>query len=270
MILSNNNLNLANNSQVLFNSLTNIKLLNLRFNFIEFIRANTFSNLFKLEVLDLSYNKIHSIKENSFTGLINLKDFYINANVRDIKIENSSFRKFEAIKTIFIDRSILNNSAHKIIFILMVKNRDLNHNKTILKWIYYPVFNLITLNESFYDCHLVYELIRFNIQYNLKTESDFSEYLANCQSIKLKRKDSHDFNIQDQKITINYSYMFLLMVCFLMLTVFIWRFFVFIGKLNFIQFLKAFILRLRKYCKSSVNFILNSINFIKDFLKRFW
>ena len=192
LILSRIKLNLANNTQVLFNLLTNIKLLNLSFNLIEFIQVNTFSNLFKLEVLDLSNNKINSIKEGSFKGLINLKDLYINGNEPDIKIQNTSFSQFEAINTIFIDRSTLNNSDHKSIFIDMVKNKNVNHNKTILKWIYYPSFNLITLNESFYECGLVFELIRFNIQYNLRTESDFSEYLTNCQSSKMKIKKHTD------------------------------------------------------------------------------
>ena len=77
----------------------------------------------------------------------------------------------------------------------MVKNKNLFDNKTILKWDYFQAFNLIALNESFYDCSLVLEFIPFNIQYNLKTELDFSDYLANCQSNKLKRKDSSDYNI---------------------------------------------------------------------------
>jgi Leucine-rich repeat (LRR) protein len=189
LILSKNNFNLANNPQALFNSLTNIKFMILSFNFIEFIRVNTFSNLLKLEVLDLSKNKIHSIKENSFNGLINLRDLYINENDRDLKLENSSFIRFESIKTIFLDKSVLNDSFHKSIFIEMVKNKNVNQNKTILKWIYFQVFNLITLNESFYDCGLVFELISYNIQYNLKTELDFNDYLSNCQSKFLKRKD---------------------------------------------------------------------------------
>ena len=122
-------------------------------------------------MLDLSFNKIKSIKEYSFNGLINLRDLYINGNEPDLKIENSSFNRFEGIKTIFIDQFILNNSYHKNIFIDMVKNKNRIHNKTILKWNYFQSFNLITLSQSFYECSLVFEFIRFNIQYNLKTES---------------------------------------------------------------------------------------------------
>ena len=128
----------------------------------------------------MSNNKVILIKENSFNGLINLRDLYLNENEQNMKIENSSFDKFETIKTIFIDRSILNDSIHKMIFINMVKNKNIIH-KTIIEWSYYSAFNLITLNESFYDCELVFELIRFNIQYNLKTESDYNSYLSNCQ-----------------------------------------------------------------------------------------
>ena len=154
----------------------------------------------KLEVLDLSYNKIHSIKDESFKGLINLRDLYLNGNEPDLKIENSSFRRFESIKTIYIDKPILSNSKHKSIFIDMVKNKNYIHNKTILKWIYYSAFNLITLNESFYDCGLVFELIRYNIQYNLKTEADFTDYLENCQPSKMERKDSNDHILEKNEI----------------------------------------------------------------------
>ena len=212
LILSSNNLNLANNTQVLFNALSNIKMLNLSFNFIEIIRMNMFQNLFKLEVLDLSNNKIHSIKDESFKGLINLRDLYLNGNEQGLKIENSSFNQFEAIKTIFIDKTVLDDSLHKSIFIEMVKKKNLIHNKTILKWSYFQAFNLISLNETFYDCGLVFEFIPFNIQYNLKTESDFSDYLANCQSSYLIRKDSNSYIIEDHKITINYILIFLVML----------------------------------------------------------
>ena len=156
----------------------------------------------KLEVLDLSNNKIHSIREGSFRGFINLRDFYINGNEPGLKIENSSFNQFEAIKTILIDKSILNNPCHKSIFIDMVKNKNSIHNKTILKWSYFQALNLITLNKTFYDCGLVFELIRFNIQYNLKTESDFKEYLAFCHHNRMKRKNAGEYTIQDYKSNI--------------------------------------------------------------------
>ena len=68
----------------------------------------------------------------------------------------------------------------------MVKNKNSIRNKTIFKWIYYSAFNLISLNESLYDCGLVFELIRFNIHFNLKTESDFNQYLESCQTRKIK------------------------------------------------------------------------------------
>ena len=151
----------------------------------------------------------------------------------------------------------------------MVKNKNAIHNKTILKWIYYPAFNMITSNETFYDCDLVFELIRFNIQYNLKTESDFSDFLTNCQSRKLKRKDSSDNIIQDNKIKINFFNFFLITVSFLILLVSILLYYVFSVKLNNIQFLKVYFVHLKKFYKVCVNFILNSMNVIKDFLKRF-
>ena len=244
LILSNNNLNLANNTQALFNSLTNIKILNLSFNFIEFIQMNTFQNLLKLEAIDLSNNKIYTIKEDSFKGLVNLRDLYINGNEPSFKLENSSFNQFEAIKTIFIDKSVLNNSYHKSIFIEMVKNKNSIHNKTILKWSYFQAFNLITLNESLYDCHLVFEFIRFNIQYNLKTEADFSDYLANCQFNVFKRKDPIDINIQDYKQTINFLYLFFFMLTFIIFVALIFSLYLVLSNRNAIQ--NAFITGLKR------------------------
>ena len=101
----------------------------------------------------------------------------------------------------------------------MVKNKNSIHNKTILKWSYFQAFNLITLNESFYDCGLVFELIRFNIQYNLKTESDFSEYSAYCYSSKMKRKDAGDYIIQDEKSIIFFLYVSLGMISLIIIFV---------------------------------------------------
>ena len=236
LILSNNNINLENNTSSIFNALTNIKFLNLSFNFIEFIGMYTFQNLLKLEVIDLSHNKIHSIKHGSFKGLINLRELYINANEPNLKIENSSFSQFEAIKTIYIDKFILNDSYHKSIFIYMIENKNFNHKKTILKWSFFQAFNLITLNESFYDCNLVFEFIRFNIQYNLKTESHFNDFLSNCQSSYLKKKYLIDYIIQENKLSVNYLYLFLVMLSFIFLVALIWSLFSFIDYPHKIEF----------------------------------
>jgi len=236
LILSNNKLNLANNTEILFSTLTNIKFLYLSCNRIELIQSNTFSNLLKLEVLDLSSNKIRLIKENSFIRLINLRDLYINENLPNMKLENSSFNQFDGIKTIFIDRSILNDSLHKTLFIKMANYMNILHRKKILNWNYYPAFNLIALNETFYDCGLVFELIKFNIQYNLKTESDYSNYLSNCQLMKIK--DVSDKISEDGKLEINVLYMFLVMVSFSILILVIWIVYSLFHNHNSIQFKK--------------------------------
>ena len=224
LILSNNKLNLTNSSQALFNSLTNIKILNLGANLIEIIRMNSFQDLLKLEVLDLSNNKIYAIEKDSFNGLLNLRDLYLNGNEPHLKIENSSFIQLEDIKTIFIDEFILNNSLHKSTFIDLVKNKNILHNKTILKWNFFQALNLITLNESYYDCGLVIELLRFNIQYNLKTESDFGEYLENCQSMYLMRKDYGYYIIQKDKLAINYLYFFIAFLSLIVIVAITWIF----------------------------------------------
>jgi hypothetical protein len=225
LILFNNKLDFGNNTNVLFNSLTSIKLINLSTNYIELIQKNTFSNLLKLEVLDLRNNKIRLIKESSFNRLVNLRELYINKNEPNMKIENSSFNQFESIKNIFIDKSILNDSLHKRIFIEMTNNKNIldKNNKTILKWNYYPSFNLIVLNESSYDCGLVFEYIKFNVQYNLRTESDYTNYLSNCQIMKIK--DERNNTNQDGKLEINYLYLFLIMLGCIFFMLIIWAFY---------------------------------------------
>lgn len=57
-----------------------------------------------------------------------------------MKLENSSFKEFKKIKTIFIDRSILNDSLHKMLFIDMVNNKNILNYKRVLEWNYYPAF----------------------------------------------------------------------------------------------------------------------------------
>ena len=133
----------------------------------------------------------------------------------------------------------------------MVKNKNGIHNKTILKWSYFQAFNLITLNESFYDCDRVFELIRFNIQYNLKTESDFSDYLANCQSMKLKRKDSSDYNIQDNKPTFNYLFLFQAMLSFSILVAFFLCLYLFFRNHRAIETLYVFFTHIKKFFEAS-------------------
>jgi hypothetical protein len=214
LILSKNKLYLADNTHGLFNSLTSLKFLNLSSNLIEIIRMDTFSNLLKLEVVDLSNNKIHLIKENSFDGLINLRDLYINNNEPNMKIENSSFYKFESIKTMFIDRSILNYSFNKLVFIEMIKNKNLLHNKTILEWNFYQAFNLIDLNDTIYDCEVVIEFLKLNILYDLKSETDYDAYLSNCQV--MNKKNVTNNSIKQDKLTINYLKIFIIVIgCFI-------------------------------------------------------
>jgi Leucine-rich repeat (LRR) protein len=186
LIISNNKLDIRNNTEKLFNVLTNLKFLNLSSNSIEIVRKNTFLNLFKLRLVDLSNNKIYSVQQSSFNGLTNLRDLYLNQNQENMTIEKSSFIKFDAIKTIFVDKSILNDANHKLIFIDLVKKKNMFFNKTILNRSYFHAFYLIALNDYAYDCELVFELLRFQIEFNLKTESDYYNYLAKCQNKKIK------------------------------------------------------------------------------------
>ena len=180
LILSHNKLDLAFNASSLFNSLSSLRHLSLSSNKIQVLESNLFLNLLKLELVDLSRNQIYLVKEKSFNGLTNLRELYLNDNFHEIEIENSSFVGFQSIQSVYVNRSILDFKFNKNVFIDLVRNKNENNNKTILSRIYYKAFNLISLNDYDYDCDLVYELIRFNIQFNLKTEIDFSNFLINC------------------------------------------------------------------------------------------
>jgi Leucine-rich repeat (LRR) protein len=269
LILSNNKINLANNTEILFSALTNIILLDLSSNCIELIQRNTFSNLLKLELLDLSNNKIRLIKENLFNGLISLRDLYINKNEPNMKIENSSFNQFESIKNIFIDKSILNDSLHKRIFIEMTENKNIldKNNKTILKWNYYPSFNLIALNETSYDCHLVFEFIKFNIQYNLRTESDYSNYLSNCQIMKII-EEIDNISQEDDKLEINYLYLFFVMLGCIILLLLIWALYLLVHNPNAIRRLVSFTFRLKNFFKVTFFIFLNSMSNFRILLNK--
>ena len=128
-------------------------------------------------------------------------------------------------------------------------------NKTVLNRSYLVSFNLISLNESFYECDLVLELIRANIQYNLLTDSDFNVYLSNCQHkvLKIKRNlietDNANF-----KMEMVYLYLFLIMsICFLLIF-FIWY------ELTFHKSIVKYLLRFRA-CLNC--FFLASLNILK-------
>lgn len=79
--------------------------------------------------------------------------------------------------------------------------------------------NLIAL---FYDFVLVFELIKFNIQYNLKTESDYNNYLSNCQYYIMNGKDVTDFIIRNDKLEINNLNFFIIMLSCVILMFLIW------------------------------------------------
>jgi hypothetical protein len=183
-----------------------------------------------------------------------------------MKIENSSFNQFETIKTIFIDKSILNDSLHKRIFIDMIENKNILYNKTILKWNYYPAFNLITLNETLYDCDLVIEFIKYSIQYNLKTEMDYCNYLSFCQSRLMNTKNSTNYISKEDKLEINYLYLFIIMLTCIILGFLIWILCSFYYKI--IEFIFLLSIHFKKLFKATFSLILFVIDYFKIILNK--
>ena len=201
LILSSNKIRNFNSSNKLFNGLINLKYLNLSSNRLTYLNSYLFDNLNKLEVIDLSNNLIYTIKEYTFNMLTSLKDLYINTNsTADMIIEMNSFNRLDSITNVYICKSILNNSLTKFIFKDMIKKKNRLTSTSILKREYYKSFNLISvsnIDSIGYDCELTLTFIKYNIHFNLKTESDFYDYLISCNYLYLPLYASKNFFIQD-------------------------------------------------------------------------
>ena len=191
------------NSKFIFKYLFNLKELNLSYNCIEFLNENLFFNLNKLTTIDLSNNLIKSVKQNSFNRLFNLKNLYLQNNSDFLLFEAyQSFNQTKSIKNIFISKSILyNNEFNKCFFKQLFIDISINNNaeltrRSIQNRIYYNSLNINTIGDTFYDCELVLSFSRYNIHFNLKSDLDFYDYMANnCENLILDKSDSKKFYI---------------------------------------------------------------------------
>ena len=191
LLLSRNKLNSINGS---FKYLESLQLLDLSFNFIETIPERIFSDLFKLEILDLTHNKIYEFESVALENLDSLKYLYIYDNADHVKMKQNSFLQLRSLQNIYISKSILNNDTVSIFnatFKYLNRNSTLKNNRT-----YFKSLSLITSPKGDtssileYDCDWTLHFIRLNIHLNLKTESDISQYFAQCSQYSLKNVSS--------------------------------------------------------------------------------
>ena len=191
LLLSNNQL--AHLSPFTFQNLTNLKLLNLSHNSLGYLETGLLNSLYKLETIDVSNNNLYLIEEFALNNLFNLKNVYLfNNNNGNVTLSYGSFYRFDSIQNIYIDKEMVNSNLSLHIFIDLVAQKNSLTKKRILNRAYFKSVNLITLNGDFFnsnqtsDCDMTITFIKFNIHFNLKTESDLFNYFSNCDQIILK------------------------------------------------------------------------------------
>jgi Leucine-rich repeat (LRR) protein len=186
LILSRNKLAVLNDSS-LFNCLISLRYLSLKSNLISSIPARLLYNLAKLEVLDLSCNRIFSIETHGIYGLANLMDLHLNNNSEGLKMNNFSIVGLQSIQNIYISGIVISREDVKDAFIELNKQKNARNNlRSILNRRYFRSLNLISVgSEHLAECILYIYLIRFNIHFNLKSDSDINRFLGRCGQMEL-------------------------------------------------------------------------------------
>jgi Leucine-rich repeat (LRR) protein len=181
LILARNKLESLNSD--LFFNLDELKFVNLSSNRIKLVEGYTFNYLKKLEQIDLSRNWIRVLSDNSFFELHNLKELYIFENRPDLVIENASFIQLKSIQSIYLSKPML-TSSNLGLFVELFNEKNRNHTRYILNTSYLKSLDLISFNEV--DCNMTLSLIKLNLHFNLKSDSDWVNYLNNCEKNVIK------------------------------------------------------------------------------------
>jgi Leucine-rich repeat (LRR) protein len=185
-----------NNFQYLFSLLK----LNLSYNRIEIIEEKSFENLNKLSLLDLSYNSFKILEDHSFRGLTFLKDLYL-LNTIVFQLKPNSFDNLLSISNIYLNESMListsENFTNNCIFMFAI-NRTIQRNIRDT-YIYYRSLNLMSFGVSIehnlsYFCNLTFNLIQFNIHFNLKSDYENELFYTKCKNILIDRRNNFNHN----------------------------------------------------------------------------
>ena len=189
--LSNNKLTDLN--KLTFESLYQLKYLNLSHNYLSPINNVLFSDLFKLLELDLSYNSLVSIEDYSFKNFYFLTELHLEfQKAANLILTNSTIylENNNNLKNVYISFDVLAKSKHNQIQLV----DSLNHNnieKVAFNHLYYRSINVNALfvnssdgsNNRLNECFLIIYFIRYQIHFNLKSDSDVSNFLNDCNSI---------------------------------------------------------------------------------------
>ncbi len=200
--MSQNEIVFKNETNYLFDTLSNLKFLNLSTNKIEFISLEFFYQLYKLETLDLSSNRIYEIESHSFYKLHSLKSLHLNDNSAFIKIAIDTFVECQSIQNVFVSKSILNELVSEV-FIQLFKFKNSKVTKKSLNRSYFKSLFLTSsyLNET-YDCDLTLFFINNNVHFNFKTEGEIYDNFSKCSSLNIKNSSIIRFENLDRKIVI--------------------------------------------------------------------
>lgn len=191
------NLNMSNNqidsnlSRVMhFETLTEVKHLNLSSNRIRDLSSNVFNNLEKLIDLDLSNNSLNFINSSSLHFLTNLKSFYLNKqNGIEFKLKFSSgfANGTKNVKFFYLSSvdDVVENLATFLELEPIVSKKEIVLTKgTVIR--YYDSINLVT-DEQPIDmnyCWLTLILIKSKLFLNLSRGKDVDNFLADCYLIE--------------------------------------------------------------------------------------
>jgi Leucine-rich repeat (LRR) protein len=171
--------------------LYSLEKLNLSHNHLEYIGKEHFQMLTKLQILDIGHNRIKFIENDAFKSLEVLEYLNIYSNESDLRVNNQTLKGLYSVKEVYFSELLLRNASRN----------DLEDLKKVFKSKIYP--GLESVREHYYSiyltaidlkydddgCRHILYFIRYNINLNLKSESQVLEFLVHCRvfSALLKR-----------------------------------------------------------------------------------
>jgi Leucine-rich repeat (LRR) protein len=180
-------LNLASNrisklDSEIFSMLYSLEKLNLSLNFIELIQKDLFTNIQKLKTLDLGLNRIKFIQDGAFHGLNNLEYLNIFSNQSEFSLSNRTLKGVPSIKQLTFSNNLFYSGNNSKTILYSLQARKYPGKKSSQKY-YYSIY--LTSNGISYDdqsCSNITFYLRFNLNLNLKSESQLLDFFKYCQN----------------------------------------------------------------------------------------
>lgn len=198
--LSSNLLDLNSINRINFNMYINLRLLNLSHNRIDVLCRYLFSGLNKLEQIDVSFNQIRLIEANTFNRLSSLKAIYLNGIMNGEKsnelvvIEEGFTIACESLKFVYVSSTDLVRTNAKA---LSKSLKAVATKRNVAEVLYFNSINLIVSNlfgnydeanqknKSTIACELTIFFLRHLIQVNLFDDFGFNVFMSNCYSLDI-------------------------------------------------------------------------------------